>query len=201
MRPTLKTLIPTLAISLALAACGSSSNGSTSTSSSSTTSAGTVSTPASTASTSSGASSGTVKTASNTTLGSTVLVDAEGKTLYHLSGEGNGKFLCTSAACVAAWPPIGASAGTGGVSGLETVKRPDGSDQLAYKGEPLYSFVGDKAAGEANGQGVHADGGTWSAVVAGAGAAAASSSQAAPAATPSTGSESSGGESSGGYKY
>jgi predicted lipoprotein with Yx(FWY)xxD motif len=189
MRPTLKTLIPTLAISLTLAACGSSSNGSNSTSSSSTT-------PASTASTSSGASSGAVKTASNTTLGSTVLVDAAGKTLYHLSGEGNGKFLCTSAACVGTWPPVSANAGTGGVSGLETIKRPDGSEQLAYKGEPLYTFVGDKAAGEANGQGVHADGGTWSAVVAG--ASAGSATQAAP---PSTSSESSGGESSGGYKY
>jgi predicted lipoprotein with Yx(FWY)xxD motif len=188
MRPTPKTLIPTLAISLTLAACGSSSNDSNSTSSSSTT-------PASATSTSSGASSGAVKTASNATLGSTVLVDAQGKTLYHLSGEGNGKFLCTSAACVATWPPLSASAGTAGVSGLETVKRPDGSEQLAYKGVPLYTFVGDKAAGEANGQDVHADGGTWTAVLAGSGAGAA------PAATPSTSGESSGGESSGGYKY
>jgi predicted lipoprotein with Yx(FWY)xxD motif len=200
MRPTLKTLIPTLAISLTLAACGSSSNGSNSTSSSSTTPANTASTPASAGSTSSGASSGAVKTASNTTLGSTVLVDAAGKTLYHLSGEGNGKFLCTSAACVGTWPPVSANAGTGGVSGLETVKRPDGSEQLAYKGEPLYTFVGDKAAGEANGQGVHADGGTWSAVVAGA-----SAGSAAQAAPPSTSGESSGSESSGGsgsgYKY
>lgn len=191
MRPTLKTLIPTLALSLTLAACGGSSYGSGSSSSSSSTPASTASTPASAASSSSGASSGAVTTASNTTLGSTVLVDAQGKTLYHLSGEGNGRFLCTSAACVGEWPPLGASAATGGVSGLETVKRPDGSEQLAYKGEPLYTFVGDKAAGEANGQGVQADGGTWSAVVAGASgagpAAASSSAPAAPAAKTSSG--------------
>jgi predicted lipoprotein with Yx(FWY)xxD motif len=200
MRPTPKTLIPTLAISLTLAACGSST-----TSSNSSSPASAASTPASAASSPGGASPGAVTTASNTTLGSTVLVDAQGKTLYHLSGEGNGKFLCTSAACVGEWPPLSASAGSGGVSGLETVKRPDGSQQLAYKGEPLYTFAGDKAAGEANGQGVQADGGTWSAVVAGASgasaAAASSSSQAAPAATPSSSGESSGGGSSGGYGY
>jgi predicted lipoprotein with Yx(FWY)xxD motif len=154
MRPTLKILIPALAVSLTLAACGSSSNSSSSSS------------QASTASSSSGASADAVRTAANATLGSTVLVSAQGRTLYHLSGEQDGKFLCTSAACVATWPPVSASAISAGVSGLETVRRPDGGEQLAYKGEPLYTFAGDKAAGEANGQGVKADGGTWSAVVA-----------------------------------
>ncbi len=201
MRTTLKTLIPTLAISLTLAACGGSSYSSGSASSGGATSAGTASPSASAAaSTASGAGAGAVKTASNTTLGATVLVDAQGKTLYHLSGEGNGKFLCTSAACVGEWPPLSASAGSGGVSGLETVKRPDGSEQLAYRGEPLYTFAGDRAPGEANGQGVKADGGTWSAVVAGASSAPAS--PAAPAAASSSGGgESSGGESSGSYGY
>jgi predicted lipoprotein with Yx(FWY)xxD motif len=196
MRPTLKTLIPTLAISLTLAACGSSST------SSSTTPASSASTPASAPSSAAGASSAAVKTASNTTLGSTVLVDAQGKTLYHLSGESNTKFLCTSAACVGEWPPVSARAGSGGVSGLETVKRPDGSEQLAYKGQPLYAFAGDKAAGEANGQGVQADGGTWSAVTAGASGAGSAPAPAAPAAATSSDGESSGGESSsGGYGY
>jgi predicted lipoprotein with Yx(FWY)xxD motif len=168
MRPTPKTLLPALAISLTLAACGSSSSGSTSSSSSSPASTAASSASAADASSSSGGSEG-VKTASNATLGSTVLVDAQGRTLYHLSGEGNGRFLCTSAACVAAWPPVSASAIGTGVSGLAAVKRPDGSEQLAYNGEPLYTFTGDKAAGEANGQGIKADGGTWSAVVTGAG--------------------------------
>jgi predicted lipoprotein with Yx(FWY)xxD motif len=154
MRPTLKILFPSLAVSLTLAACGSSSNGSSS------------SAPASTASTSSAATAAVVKTASNATLGSTVLVDPQGKTLYHLSGEQDGKFLCTSAACVANWPPVSATATSAAIAGLEAVKRPDGTEQLAYKDEPLYTFAGDKAAGEANGQGVKADGGTWSAVVA-----------------------------------
>ncbi|MGA2454758.1 MAG: hypothetical protein ABSG93_14670 [Solirubrobacteraceae bacterium] len=194
MRPALKTLVPPLAIALTLAACGSSSNSSTGSS---------FTTPASTTSAPSSASSGVVKTASSTTLGSTVLVDAQGKTLYHLSGEQNGKFLCTSAACVGVWPPLSASAGTGGVGGLETVKRPDGSEQLAYKGEPLYTFAGDKAAGEANGQGVKADGGTWSAVTTSGAAPAQSSSasQSAPAAATSSSGAGSSGGGSGGYGY
>jgi predicted lipoprotein with Yx(FWY)xxD motif len=154
MRPTLKILLPALAVPLTLAACGSSSNSSSSSS------------PASTASSSSAASADAVRMAANAALGATVLVNAQGRMLYHLSGEQNGRFLCTSAACVANWPPVSASAVSAGVSGLETVKRPDGSEQLAYKDQPLYTFAGDKAAGEANGQGIKADGGTWSAVVA-----------------------------------
>ncbi len=174
MRPITKTLLPTLVLSLTLAACGSSSSGSTS--SSAYTPASTSASTASSAAASSGGSSSSagaeaVKTASNAAIGSTVLVDAQGRTLYHLSGEQNGRFLCTSAACVAAWPPVSASAMSTGVSGLGTVKRPDGSEQLDYNGEPLYTFSGDKAAGEANGQGIKADGGTWSAVTVGASAA------------------------------
>lgn len=188
MRTTTKTLLPTLVLSLTLAACGSGTSGTTS-SSSSTPASATAST-ASAAAASSGAGTEAVKTASNATLGATVLVDAQGRTLYHLSGEQSGKFLCTSAACVAAWPPVSASATSTGVSGLGTVRRPDGSEQLDYNGEPLYTFSGDKAAGEANGQGIKADGGTWSAVTVGSGAASGAS-------TGSSGGSSSGGSGSG----
>ncbi|MGD0453882.1 MAG: hypothetical protein ABSB69_09825 [Solirubrobacteraceae bacterium] len=124
-------------------------------------------------------------------------------TLYHLSSEKNGKFLCTSAACVAAWPLVSASASSASITGLETVKRPDGTEQLAYKGEPLYTFAGDKAAGEANGQGVKADGGVWSAVSTGAGSASAATTSTPAAAAPSSseGSGSSESSSGGGSGY
>jgi predicted lipoprotein with Yx(FWY)xxD motif len=211
MRPTPKTciaLLPVLAVSLTLAACGSSSSSYPSTSSKAAATSSTGAATSSTAAAGSGGASATgVKTASNATLGSTVLVNAQGRTLYHLSGEGNGKFLCTSAACVAAWPPVGASAIGTGLSGLAAIRRPDGSAQLAYNGEPLYTFSGDKAAGEANGQGIKADGGTWSAVVAGAGSASAtqtgsSSSEGAAGGSSSGESGSSGGAGGGGgYKY
>jgi len=191
MRATAKSLILALALSLTLAACGSSSN-----SSSSSTQASSAAAPA--ASAPSSVSAAVVKTASNATLGSTVLVDAQGKTLYHLSGEHAGTFLCTSSACVAAWPPVSAGAMSSSVSGLDTVKRPDGTEQLAYRGEPLYTFVGDKAAGEANGQGIKDDGGTWSAVTTGT-----SATNSAPVAASSSGegSSGSGSGSSKGYGY
>jgi predicted lipoprotein with Yx(FWY)xxD motif len=121
-----------------------------------------------------------VKTASNTTLGATILVDAQGITLYHLSGEQNGKWICTSAACVQVWHPLIASSGAapkGGVGSLGTVKRPDGTVQVTYKGTPLYTFAQDQKAGDAKGQGIK-DVGTWTAVTA---SAAASST---PARTP-----------------
>jgi predicted lipoprotein with Yx(FWY)xxD motif len=122
-----------------------------------------------------------VKTASNTTLGATVLVDAQGMTLYSLSGERNGKFICTSSACTQVWHPLSASAGTpsGSVGSLGSVKRPDGTEQVTYKGMPLYTFAQDQKPGDAKGQGVK-DVGTWTAVTAGA------NSSSAPAAAPAT---------------
>jgi predicted lipoprotein with Yx(FWY)xxD motif len=162
MRPTLKFLLPALAASLTLAACGSSSSGTGSSSSSSSTPPA-ASTPS--------ASATAVKTASNATLGSTVLTDAHGLTLYSLSGESAGKFICASAACTQVWHPLSAT-GSGtpsGVASLGTLTRPDGTLQVTYKGMPLYTFAQDQP-GEAKGQGLK-DVGTWSAAtVASAGA-------------------------------
>jgi predicted lipoprotein with Yx(FWY)xxD motif len=188
MRHLLRLSLPALAASVLLAACGSSS-------SSNTTSAAATNRPA--AQTSSSSSSAIVKTASNSTLG-TILVNSQGMTLYHLSGEQNGKFICTSSACLGVWHPlIAPSSGTpsGEVGSLGTVKRPDGTVQVTYKGTPLYTFAQDKQAGETNGQGIK-DVGTWSAVT--------TSSTSTPAASTGSSSEaekSSGGSSGGGYAY
>jgi len=86
-------------------------------------------------------------------------------TLYRLSGEQGGKWICTSA-CVQAWHPLIAPAGgspKGGVSSLGTVKRPDGTVQVTYRGMPLYTFAQDQKPGDAKGQGIK-DVGTWNAV-------------------------------------
>ena len=175
MRSALKFLLPAVASSLTLAACGSSSSGSGSSS---------QATPgaATTAAASGGAAGAAVSSASNATLGATVLVDSRGMTLYHLSGEQNGKFICTGSACVRVWHPLLASAGapSGAVGSLGTVKRPEGTEQVTYKGTPLYTFVPDQAAGDAKGQGLK-DVGIWSAVQVGS-----SSGGASGATTPST---------------
>ena len=90
-----------------------------------------------------------------------VLVNSEGRTLYAFSGE-----ECEGA-CAKAWPPLldenGEPQPSNGTAAarLGTVKRPDGTTQVTYAGQPLYSFGGDKAPGEANGDGESAFGGTW----------------------------------------
>jgi predicted lipoprotein with Yx(FWY)xxD motif len=99
--------------------------------------------------------------AQNATLGKTVLTTTKGRTLYSLSAETKGRFICTGT-CLSTWHPLLVPAGTkpkGPVS-LGTIKRPEGKTQVTYKGLPLYSFDGDTKAGDANGEGIK-DVGTW----------------------------------------
>ena len=175
MRSVLKFLVPALAASLTLAACGSSSSSSGSSQASTA--------PAATAA-SSTENAAAVKTASNATLGATVLVDAQGMTLYSLSAEQNGKFICTSSSCLAVWHPLSSSAGTpsGSVGSLGTVKRSDGTVQVTYKGMPLYTFAQDQSPGEVKGQGIK-DVGTWSAVTVSAKSSGSAPAASAPATT------------------
>ena len=111
---------------------------------------------------SSSSSGGLVRTAKNTTLNRTVLVTSSGRTLYHLTAEHAGHFICTPTACTKIWHPLtvsSASKAKGAVK-LTTVRRPDGRLQVAYKGGPLYTFSGDHAKGDAKGNGFK-DVGTW----------------------------------------
>jgi predicted lipoprotein with Yx(FWY)xxD motif len=101
------------------------------------------------------------KQAPNATLGKTVLTTTKGRTLYSLSAETGGRFICTGA-CLSTWHPLLIAAGvkpTGPVK-LGTIKRPEGKTQVTFKGRPLYSFGGDSRTGDANGEGIK-DVGTW----------------------------------------
>ncbi len=186
MRHLLKLSLPALAASLLIAACGSSSSSDTNSSAASGTQSATQ--------TSSSSSSAAIVKSASSSLG-TILVNSQGMTLYHLSGEVNGKFICTSSTCLGVWHPLIAPS-SGEVGSLGTVKRPEGTVQVTYKGTPLYTFTGDKQAGETKGQGIK-DVGTWSAVT--------TSSTNTPPPSTSSSSEpekSSGGSSSGGgYGY
>jgi predicted lipoprotein with Yx(FWY)xxD motif len=85
-----------------------------------------------------------------------VLVDAEGMTVYMYTPDKGSESTCYGE-CEAAWPPLVAegkpTAGEGAMStALGTTKRKDGTMQVTYEGHPLYTFSGDNAPGEANGQ-------------------------------------------------
>jgi predicted lipoprotein with Yx(FWY)xxD motif len=194
MRHLLKLSLPAIAASLLIAACGSSS-------SSNTTSSATGTEPA--AQTGNSPSSAVIVKSASNSLG-TILIDSQGMTLYHLSGEQNGKFICTSTACLGVWHPlIAPSSGTpsGEVGSLGTVKRPEGTMQVTYKGTPLYTFTGDQQSGETKGQGIK-DVGTWSVVTTSSSSTPATSTSSTPAApAPSTGGSSEESSSGGGYGY
>ena len=100
-----------------------------------------------------------VGAANYTSLSSTILVDAGGRPLYHLTSE-KGKAIRCSGGCARTWPPVilakGTTAGAGpGVTRgkLGTVKRPDGRLQATYAGFPLYRYAADRK-GTAGGQGL-----------------------------------------------
>ena len=154
MRFLAKAAVPFFAAAVLFAACGGSSNYSATSSNAK---------PAAHATSSSGT---TVKTAPSSV--GTILVDSRGMTLYHLSAEQNGRFICTNSACTGIWHPLTVSAGAtpGGVSSLSTIKRPDGTTQVTYKGDPLYTFAQDQQPGEAKGEGIK-DVGTWTVVTVG----------------------------------
>jgi predicted lipoprotein with Yx(FWY)xxD motif len=116
------------------------------------------------------ASGGTplVKTAHNAALGKTILVTRGGLTLYSLSAERHGRFICTGSFCLSLWKPLVIARGVKptGVSGLSAVKRPDGRRQVAFRGAPLYRFVQDTKAGQVKGNGFK-DVGVWRPVTTG----------------------------------
>lgn len=99
--------------------------------------------------------------AKNAGLGERVLTNLKGRTLYTLSAEVKGRFICTGS-CLGTWHPLVISKGVKpvGPAKLGRVTRPDGRIQVTFKGRPLYTFSGDTRAGQANGQGFK-DVGTW----------------------------------------
>jgi predicted lipoprotein with Yx(FWY)xxD motif len=100
-----------------------------------------------------------------TTPAGKVLVDPTGRTLYIFAPDSRGHSTC-SGSCATYWPPVpGADAkraATAGVTAtLGSIKRADGSSQLTANGYPVYTYVGDHAKGQANGQGTNLSGGLW----------------------------------------
>lgn len=134
-----------LALTLALGACGSSDDSAAETP--------TAETPAA------DSSAAPVVVAAND-LGD-ILVNADGMTLYGFTNDSKGTSVCEGG-CAQAWPPVvveSADLPAGlDASVFSVIERSDGTHQLQAGSWPLYLFASDASAGDAFGQ---ASGDVW----------------------------------------
>jgi predicted lipoprotein with Yx(FWY)xxD motif len=94
-----------------------------------------------------------------------ILVDGEFRTLYAFTDDADGVPTCTGD-CAATWPALLVDGEPVLAEGLDpavfsVVEGADGGQQLKAGKWPLYTFAGDQAPGDVNGQG---SGGVWFAV-------------------------------------
>ena len=87
-----------------------------------------------------------------------ILVDGEGATLYVFMRDANGTSNCNDT-CAQTWPPLTVDGDPTGGEGVDdellgTTEREDGDTQVTYNDRPLYTYSGDSAAGDTEGQGV-----------------------------------------------
>ena len=141
-----------LVIALIAAACGS--NGSTGYGSSSTGSGGT--TPST--------SAAVIKTAPATVNGQsvTILTNTQGMTLYYFKPDTASTSACTGS-CAGFWPPLvftssGSPGSASALPGKLSVVTDTNGQQVEYNGHMLYTYSGDKAPGQTNGEGIK---GNW----------------------------------------
>jgi predicted lipoprotein with Yx(FWY)xxD motif len=83
-------------------------------------------------------------------------------TLYYFTPDHHTSINCVGG-CAVNWPPLPASSSVpsllSGVSGtFGSIPNPGGGSVVTYNGWPLYTFEGDTAPGQTNGQGL---GGVW----------------------------------------
>ncbi len=88
----------------------------------------------------------------------TVLTDAKGKTLYYFTADSATQSAC-SGSCAQMWPPL-LFTGSGGptsstsLTGTLSIQTDANGSQVEYNGHPLYTFSGDTAPGQTNGEGL-----------------------------------------------
>ena len=163
------SLLVLASLVLLLAACGGTTSGS-----------GTASTTGGTTPTTSSSSNGgggkyghgggttptantpgtVIKSATVTVNGTSksILTNAQGMTLYYRTSDAPPSTVC-SGGCASAWPPLvmsGSStpASAASLPGKLTIVTDANGNQVAYNGHPLYTYSGDTAAGQTNGEGV-----------------------------------------------
>src|SRR5580693_2037516 len=94
--------------------------------------------------------------------GTTVLTNARGFTLYSFAPDTPATSTCYGS-CAAYWPPVtGTAPASPGLPGtIGAITRTGGARQLTYNGHPLYTYIGDSAPGQANGNNLNLNGGLW----------------------------------------
>jgi predicted lipoprotein with Yx(FWY)xxD motif len=142
-----------LFIAMFIAACGSSTTGG-----SGPYGGGSTNSPVPT--TGGNGSSAVISTATVTVKGqsATVLTNAQGRTLYYFTADTATQSAC-SATCAQMWPPLLIN-GSGGptssttLAGKLSAQTDANGNQVEYNGHLLYTFSGDTAPGQTNGEGL-----------------------------------------------
>lgn len=153
-----------LAIALLLAACGNPTPATPNGNGSGPYGSGNTNPPATTTPTTGGGTAPVIQTATVTVKekSETVLTDARGMTLYYFTADSATQSAC-SGSCAQMWPPqlfsgSDTPASSTALPGkLSAVTDANGS-QVEYNGHPLYTFSGDTAPGQTNGEGLF---GAW----------------------------------------
>lgn len=85
------------------------------------------------------------------------LTDTNGRTLYYFANDTAQKSNCTGQ-CLVLWPPFSVSNVTVPAdlraADFGQITTASGTNQITYKGWPLYYYSGDQAKGETKGQGL-----------------------------------------------
>jgi predicted lipoprotein with Yx(FWY)xxD motif len=96
-----------------------------------------------------------------------VLVNARGRTLYVFMKDARRHVSCTGS-CAIYWPPLkwkragkpkAARPARTKLLGLD--RNPAGGKVVTYSKWPLYTYAGDSAAGQTNGENLNQNGGKW----------------------------------------
>lgn len=152
-----RSIVITLGLFLAmfLAACGSYT-----TTGGGPYGSGSTNPPATTPTTGGSSSATAIQTMTATVKGQsqTVLTNAQGMTLYYFTADSATQSAC-SGSCAQMWPPL-LFTGSGGptsstsLAGKLSIQTDANGSQVEYNGHPLYTFSGDTAPGQTNGEGL-----------------------------------------------
>jgi predicted lipoprotein with Yx(FWY)xxD motif len=166
-RTTYALALLALAVTLAIAGCGSSDDGESSGGAYGGKGASATSGETTSSGSEAGSSAGTVAvlTVASAPKVGPILVDSKGFTVYDFHKDKGTTSSCYGG-CAKVWPPVTTAGapqtGEGAMSSqLGTTKRKDGSVQVTYAGHPLYTYVADKKPGEANGNDFSSFGAEW----------------------------------------